>query len=207
VDVTFALIREGTSDDGLIPHLQTLLVRGGADAAVGASRPYKGPVAKRLEQLLAEESPVDIVFVHADADSRDGSPRRNQIAEAAQSVMPDGVCVPVVPVQELEAWLLVDEGQIRAVTGRPSGTNAVVLPPLVALERTASPKEILQQSLLEASGKNGRRLDKERAKFPQRRRTLLERLEVDGKVTSLPSFQRLLVDVENAVAALAARQS
>ncbi len=203
MDVTFALIREGTSDDGLIPHLQTLLVRHGAASAVGASRPYKGDIRRRIEQLLAEDTLVDIVFVHADADARDSSVRRAQIEEAAREGLPEGgLCIPVVPVQELEAWLLVDEVEIRRVTGRPSGTQPLGIPAVRAIETTSSPKEVLQRALLQVSDTTGRRRDKERSMFPQRRRTLLERLDLNGAVKELSSFQQLLGDVQRAVAAL-----
>lgn len=48
-DLRFALIREGTSDDGLIPHIRELLIRAGAPAVVGAARQYKGSTKDRLQ--------------------------------------------------------------------------------------------------------------------------------------------------------------
>ena len=49
----FALVREGTSDDGLIPHLRELLVRAGLSEVIGSSRDYQGTVQERLAQVQA----------------------------------------------------------------------------------------------------------------------------------------------------------
>lgn len=46
--VNFALIREGTSDDGLVPHLRNLLVKAGVTEAFGSPRNYKGKISERL---------------------------------------------------------------------------------------------------------------------------------------------------------------
>lgn len=202
VNVTFVLLREGTSDDGLIPHLQQMLVRAGADSAVGTSRPYKGSVEVKLRQLLTEDVVPDVVFVHWDSDSRDARDRRDRILAAATTISPPPHCVPVVPVQELEAWLLVDEAQIRAAVGRPSATDPISLPSLQHIEATAGPKEVLREALLDASGASGARRRRERRLFGQRRRVLLERLDLDGPVQALPSFQQLLQDVDEGLAAL-----
>lgn len=199
LDITFALLREGTSDDGLIPHLQTLLVREGATSAVGTGRPYSGPVEAKLSKLQKEEARVDIVFVHWDADARSGEERRQRVLTAASSITPPQRCVPVVPVQELEAWLLADPGALRTAVGRPSATDWLEVPRVRDIENTTSPKEILAAALLDASATTGRKRDKERRKFAQRRRTLLERLDIDGPVSNLPSFQQLVADVAAAV--------
>lgn len=196
--LTFAFLREGTSDDGLLPHLRDLVVRAGAPAAIGSSRDYRGSTEQRLRQVQAEGANVDIVFVHRDADSPDGEPRREEVRQAAAAVGIPSV-VSVVPVQELEAWLLVDEAAIRHVVGRPSGRTPISLPRLAAIERAASPKEILQTACLTASETAGRRRAREQRDFPRRRLTLLERLDIDGPVRRLPSWQQLEADIEAAV--------
>jgi len=196
VEFTFVLLREGTSDDGLVPHLQALLVRAGATTATGTSRPYRGSVQAKLEALRGEEDTPDLVFIHWDSDARSSAERREHVELVCSYMEPPPWCVPVVPVQELEAWLLVDEAAIRTAVGRPSGQELVSLPALRAIERTAGPKEILQAALAVASGTTGRKRRKEVERFPQRRRTLLERLDLDGPVSELPSFQRLIVTVQ-----------
>lgn len=123
----FVLVREGPSDDGLVPHLRELLVRAGADEVLGSSRDYRGSVRERLSLVAGEAGSVDVVFVHRDADGRDSEPRRSEVLQAAAVLADSGIhVVPVIPVQELEAWLLLDEDAIREVVGKPSGrTDAV----------------------------------------------------------------------------------
>ncbi|MFJ6159231.1 DUF4276 family protein [Pseudarthrobacter sp. NPDC092184] len=194
-ELTFALIREGTSDDGLVAHLRTLMIKAGASKVVGASREYKGPTKERISQVLAEQAKVDLIFVHRDADSSDPKPRYEEIHDAASSLGCSDRVVPVVPVQELEAWLLADEAQIRSVAGRPSGKQALGVPSLSKIESTKSPKEILQKAYLAASETKGARYKRQAKQFPQHRATLLERLDHDGPIKSLPSWQRFVEDV------------
>ncbi|MGN6245738.1 MAG: hypothetical protein ACTHQ3_18975 [Motilibacteraceae bacterium] len=196
--LTFAFLREGTSDDGLLPHLRELIVRAGASATIGSSRDYRGSMEDRLRQVLDEGTNVDLVFVHRDADGSSPSPRRDEVRRAAQAVGLTAV-VSVVPVQELEAWLLVDEAAIRGVVGKPSGRDQLSLPTIRAIEQTASPKEILKRACLTASETTGRRREREKREFPQRRRNLLERLDIDGPVRSLPSWRQLEDDIDSAV--------
>jgi hypothetical protein len=67
IRVSFALLREGTSDDGLIPHLRQLIVRAGADEALGTARPYGGTVENKLRALANENGFVDLIFIHRDS--------------------------------------------------------------------------------------------------------------------------------------------
>lgn len=201
--VVFVLLREGSSDDGLLPHLADLLVRAGLEEAVGDSRPYKGTVANKLLKTFQEEAEVDLIFVHRDADGRSSAARRDEIAKACGEVSGFKVpVVPVVPIQELEAWLLTDEAQIRLVAGRPSGKVDLGLPKTSAIERVASPKELLRSALLLASETSGRRSQAARSDFDYHRRTLLERLDIDGHITKLDAWQQLQSDVDAAVKSL-----
>lgn len=201
--IVFALIREGTSDDALVPLLQDMLVRQGLAEVAGQGRNYPGSTMERLEAICAEDAAVDLVFVHRDADSRSSVERRQEIAEAVMS-LPALTCpvVPVVPVQELEAWLLVDEAEIRRVAGRPRGGMDLGLPKLSAVEATHSPKEVLRSALALASPATGRRRDRQSARFGHQRRTLLERLDVDGPVRRLPAWRQLEEDIAVAAAQL-----
>ncbi|UTT65117.1 DUF4276 family protein [Janibacter sp. CX7] len=202
LEVNFVFLREGTSDDGLIPHLRSLLSRAGADSAVGSSRAYSGSVAERLERVLNEESRPSLIFVHRDSDSSDATARRSEILDSARKLGLAMPIVPVVPVQELEAWLLLDEAAIREVAGNPAGRVSLDLPKISAIERCASPKEVLERALIASSGKSGRRLKKEKRSFTSRREVLLQRLDLDGNLPQLPAWQRLVDDVNNAVAGL-----
>lgn len=199
-DLRFALIREGTSDDGLIPHIRELLIRAGAQSVVGAARQYKGSTRERLRQVLGEPSTPELIFVHRDADAADGAHRHQEIADAAQELGCGGQVVGVVPVQELEAWLLTEESAIRSVVGRPSARSSIGLPSIGRLEATSSPKELLKAACLAASEKSGARRKKEQGQFSVRRGALLERLDIDGAVANLPSWQRFVDDLNTAAA-------
>lgn len=205
--VTFAFVREGTSDDGLIPHLSELLIRAGLDEALGTPRDYKGTVVECVRRVLAEEAPVDAIFVHRDTDDPSDAERRDEISSAIDELGESLAVpvVPVVPIQELEAWLLLDESQIRAVAGKPSKTMSLSLPRPSRVEATSSPKEILMTALLVASDTTGRRYKEAKRRFPEQRRALLERLDIDGPVSELRAWQALERDVATAVSRITAR--
>lgn len=201
-DITFALIREGTSDDGLVAHLRTLMIKAGAARVVGAPREYKGTTKERIAEVLAERTKIDLIFVHRDADDSDPEPRYSEIYDAASALGCSDQVVAVVPVQELEAWLLADPMQIRTVAGRPSSKRSLDIPPLTRIESTKSPKEILQSACLLASETRGARYKRQAKQFTQHRATLLERLDHDGPVKNLPSWQRFVADVASKTAEL-----
>lgn len=204
---TFVFVREGTSDDGLIPHLSELLIRAGLEEVSGTPRDYKGRVVDCLRRVVEEESPVDVVFVHRDADDPSDDQVRKEMSAACNTLADDleAVVVPVVPIHELEAWLLLDEQAIRAVVGRPSKKNVLELPKAARIEASSSPKEMLQAALLTASGTTGRRYKEEKRRFSDRRRTMLERLDIDGPVRALSAWQALERDIESAAAHMLAQ--
>ncbi|WP_425552420.1 hypothetical protein [Isoptericola halotolerans] len=144
-------------------------------------------------------TPYDLVFLHRDADTEDSGPRLAEVNSAFAEARVAGV--PVVPVQETEAWLLTDEQAIRDVVGRPSGKTPLGLPKLQRIEAAKQPKEILARACVAASESSGKRLRRVRRDFGLHRSTLLERLDPDGPVSSLPSFQRLVKDTTTAVQA------
>lgn len=201
-DLQFALVREGSSDDGLIIHIRELLIRAGAAGVVGAARQYKGTVKEKIQQVLDEPVKPSLIFVHRDSDAPDPSPRHAEISDAASALGCAHQVVAVVPVQELEAWLLTSESAIRAVVGKPSGRAALGLPPARRIEATSSPKEVLAVACLAASEKSGARRRKESAQFDTRRAALLERLDIDGVVAQLPSWRRFVSDLDAAAAPL-----
>lgn len=175
-------------------------MRAGIPSVTGAPRQYRGSTEQRIRQVLGEPVAPPLIFVHRDADSSDPIPRYIEVGSAAQALGCEGKVVAVVPVQELEAWLLTEEQAIREVVGRPNGRTSLNLPPVRRLEGTASPKEVLQQALLDASDRSGARLKKERGQFSNRRAALLGRLDIDGPVSQLPSWQRFVNDLNGAAA-------
>ncbi|WP_315552420.1 DUF4276 family protein [Microbacterium aurum] len=156
VDVNFALLVEGNSDEGLLPHLRQLIVEAGAARASGERVRLHGPLVDRITEL-ASWSTYNLLFVHKDADRPEREPRVGQIAAAVRRSAWNGEHVPVVPVQEMEAWLLVDEAQIRAIAGRPNGRVSLNLPRLGRIENTPNPKEVLKAAYMAACESSGRR--------------------------------------------------
>lgn len=206
MNLTFALASEGTSEQGLIPHLAQLMVEAGATSATGTYVPTRGKLIGKLETIKSFAPEFDLVFIHRDSDSRDANPRRSEIEAAGRSVDLSDKLICVVPVQELEAWLLTDESEIRAVAGKPRGRVRLTLPAVASIERTASPKEILTAAIMDASETTGRARSRLSAACGHRIATLLDRLDTQGEVRKLASFARLISDIEVAVERIAAQR-
>jgi len=115
--------------------------------------------------------------------------------------------VPVVPIRMTEAWLLIDEVEIRRVAGRPSSTNHLGLPSVSAVESVADPKALLASALLAAGQPSGkrRRAQVERD-FGRNRALLLQRLDVHGPINGLKAWQQLKADVAAVLAQLVAEE-
>ena len=201
--VSFAFLCEGSSDTGLIAHLETLLVHFGAQEVTGMPDTRKGTIPDRLRQLRTEETGtgIDMVFIHRDSDGPDREGREREIRRGAEESGFPHPFIPVIPVQETEAWLLLDEQAIRDVVAS-KGKQPLRLPKPNAIEGTRNPKEILQKALLAASETSGRRLKKEKNSFSRHRRVLMQRLDPFGAVRDLPSWQCLERDIQRALAQL-----
>lgn len=201
--IHFVLVGEGPSDDGLIPHLETLCIELGASEVTGMALDFQrleGPVRRtvlaKLQAALQLEPTANLFFIHRDADRRDPMPRYDEIREATGRCGLREPYVPLVPVQETEAWLLLDETAIRTVAGRPGGRRSLDLPRPRDVEALANPKERLQAVLVEASELSGRRLARFRQDSPNHRRLLLQRLPTGGVLSEVQSWLRLREDLE-----------
>ena len=202
--VHFVFIGEGSSDDGMIPHLENLCIDAGATEVTGVAPDFRRlpdsighSVEAKLRAALALEPEANLVFVHRDADRRSAQSRYAEIAAAAAAFGGDKAVVCVVPVQETEAWLLLDEAAIRRAVGRPQSSVDLALPRPTAVERMARPKERLQQVLERASQARGRRLERIRQDFPLHRRALLQGLPIAGSIEYVASWCRLRDDVRD----------
>jgi len=199
--IHFVLVCEGSSDEGLIPHLRSLLVDCGANEATGVAPDYSRlpqAVSKDLESKIRAafhlEGPADLLFVHRDADSRDPEPKYEEIRKGVEAAEYTEDWIGVVPVQEMEAWLLLDERAIRRVSGRPRGRANLNLPSSRQVETVADPKERLFEAIRIASEKRGRRLDQLRRRLPLLRAQLLSELKVGGLLMDVPAWRRLRDD-------------
>jgi len=158
-----------------------------------------GPLPKSSGHGELEPS-ANLIFIHRDADSRDPSPRHEEVAAAFDGQPHQAAWVAIVPVQETEAWLLLDEAAIRRVAGKPSGRAQLKLPQPSEVESKAEPKELLQQALRDAAEVTGRRLKRLNAEFSANRRLLLERLPIGGPLEQVNAWARLRDDVKAAIA-------
>jgi hypothetical protein len=151
-------------------------------------KPPKG-LANRLSVALDLEPSANLVFAHRDADAPDENQRVVEIEVAARGLRYQ--TVPVVPVRETEAWLLLDERSIRSVVENPSSSVELGLPRPEDAENVSNPKRKLREILVLASGLRGRRLKALKRDFPRHRSRLLERLDCDGLLGQVPAWQRL----------------
>lgn len=203
--VRFILLCEGSSDRALVPHLRQLLSHCGAQVVVGSAislsavrdpGPGQGSVLERkIQRLLSNESEVDLLFVHRDADAAGYEHRSSEIDDAIGNAEIETVHVPVIPVRATEAWILLDEDAIRRVAGNPRGRMPLSLPRPARVERESDPKRTLETALATASGHSGHRLRRFRSRFGQHRRILLEQLPVGGPLEEVPAWRRLRTTV------------
>jgi hypothetical protein len=212
MNIRFVLISEGTSDDGLIPHLESLCMEAGADEVSGFApdlsmlKKVGHSLADKIPTILKLEPHANLLFLHRDADARDSSQRHDEIRQVASSCEVTQKWVAVVPVQETEAWLLLDETAIRAVAGKPNGRAPLNLPRPAHLENVATPKEVLKNKLTIASELTGRRHKIFKADYPSQRRRLLNKLPIGGLLLDVPSWISLKSATEAAIRHLRAEQ-
>jgi hypothetical protein len=181
----YILWAEGSSDSGLCEVLNWLLARGHVDISE-AVVVEKGDYPT-LDELFMEEW-GNLLFLHWDADSdeeRNGKGPRTRrekleyLLANTTADLPPAVCV--VPVQEVEAWLL---------------TQTEI--PLAQIEAHTSPKEKLKALLEE---KHGRTMNFK--EFSQQRTLLwaqlIQNTEALRRLESLPAFQQLVTDTTEAI--------
>lgn len=203
------LLADGSSDAPLSQHLESLCAIRGVRIQIITPDLRILPiapglrVADRLKAVFELGMKPEIVFVHRDAEKQDPSLRYKEVQDAVDAARPGLPAVAVVPVRMTEAWLLLDEDQIRQVAGRPRSTVALKLPPISKIEAHPDPKQLLRDALRVASGLHGRRLDRFQHQFSSNRRTLLQRLDINGPVQNLSSWRMLESTLDRIVAPLA----
>ena len=109
---------------------------------------------------------------------------------------------PVIPIRMTGARLLLDEQAIGQVAGNPKGRVAVDFPPRRRVGSHPDPESCLSTALVAASDSTGRRRRSIEKRFGEHRRQLLERLDIDGPVTTLSGWKTLLDDVATMAATL-----
>lgn len=200
--INFLLVCEGSFDEEIISHLEKLLIECGADEATGFAYSTGGAIKSKIRAAIKDMPYMDCLFVHRDADSPNSDPRYEEIKNSLNSADYDGLWVGLVPVQEIEAWLLLDEAAIRRVAGKPRGRNALRLPRARRVEELRNPKEVLRQKILDASGKTGRQRKRIEGKLGSMCYQLLRDLPIGGPLEQVPAWARLKRDAEECIAQL-----
>jgi hypothetical protein len=202
-------ICEGSSDLPLADIVEYLYAERGRELQL--SRPdyatLRGVGRDVRSKLVAGaqlmDGPFNLAVVHRDADQAGWQARRAEIEDALATSEIECGLTPVIPITMTEAWLLLDEQEIRVVAGNPNGRAPISLPKRHEVEGIADPKALLRECLLQAASMRGRRRETVSKRFPQHRAQLLERLDIHGPVTGLSSWQSLIADVERCAEALA----
>ena len=212
--VRSGLYAEGPSDYQLLmPLLRRLLEQVCLDAARGvvdveevqaldAPRRFQG--ADRATRIL--EASRDfwggacVLFIHADGAGDPDAARTTQFAPAAtriQETLRGGVCVPVIPVREIEAWTLVDGDTLREAFGTtlPDDALRVAKRPR-EVEKILDPKRELREALTAVIGPSRRRHGT--SDFFTR---IGERIDL-AKLRQVPAFLQLEEDLRSALRGL-----
>jgi hypothetical protein len=136
-------------------------------------------------------------MIHRDAENEPLERRISEIEEAAAAARQAVTHVCVVPVRMVEAWLLHDESAIRRAAGNPNGTRPLDLPEVNRVEELADPKKHLERALLDAVADRGRRRQRAKREFGERRRRVAELVTSYSPLRQLEafaSFERRLVE-------------
>lgn len=205
----FLFICEGSSDLGLKDILEQLCIKHGATEAMCVAPdlsilPYNvgKTVTAQINAALELEPNIRCVFIHRDSDNKNANIRYQQISNEIEALNLEVDFVCVIPVQETEAWLLIDEQEIRNVAENPNSNINLKLPSVNNIENQNDPKALLKHTISIASEETGRRLKRINQRFSQKRKMLIERINIDGAINELPSWIRLNNDIKKLLKSL-----
>ena len=159
---TYTLLTDGSSDEALLPVIDWLIEQHFTDLRFQSQ--FVRDLGKVGSNLLSRIDaalrlfPCDLLILHRDAEKESHAFRYAEVRRAGDQR--DQRCVPVVPVKMTEAWMLSDEGAIRAAAGNRYGKNTLELPDKTHWESLKDPKQVLVNALAKASEKSGRALQK-----------------------------------------------
>jgi hypothetical protein len=197
--MTITVVAEGPSDRAFEHIIRWILETNlqGKAFKIDIADPYKLPrqLADRVASAL-KFYPSDILVVHRDADTLSWNDRMEEVDRS----LPANSCtifVGVVPVKELESWLLFDEKAIRSAAGNPNGMIELSLPTLSSIESVADPKGSLESLLRQASGLNRRRL--RTFEVMRAKRRVSELIEDYGPLMIVPAFKAFYERMRQAV--------
>ncbi|WP_303854053.1 hypothetical protein [Salinicola salarius] len=194
-NINFIFTCEGTSDSHLVEHIKKLLILRGAKEVHGeyadlAALPEKTglAVSDKLAAIQKYYANIDAIFVHRDADNAGIDNRESEIRE--QSADCHIITVPVIPIKNLEAWLLSDRDKIIETMGSLPPN----LPRPSKIEACSTCKEILKNHSESLANK------RQRSKaFYKIRLRLCTDLDPAGPVSGLSSHKRLVGHIDKLI--------
>jgi hypothetical protein len=165
-------------------------------------KPQKnGSQAQKVLAAATEARGCHLLIVHADADGPTAiQARTNQFDPGLKLVKQakGNICqdlLPIIPIQEIEAWLLADKEALLRELGMAKNLGELGIPPVRQIESIAQPKERLENIIRIANRSRPRR-------SPIRREDLYEplgksvRLE---KLALLSAYNQFLTDLTEAL--------
>lgn len=181
-----AFVGEGSSDDGLVPVLEQLLVslRPGDDFDLAphhwVSPLHRRSVKAKIQELANE--PYDLIFIHRDADNAGMEERINECLACR-----DKRVVPVVPVRMTEAWVLASLWSTPEFRDWASHKGFR----LAQVENMSDPKRVLEEYL------NRRRPSRmSQNEFARQRSALIREISIEGDIARLNAWRELAKQVE-----------
>jgi hypothetical protein len=208
-----AFYGEGPSDERFLPRIisrtaERLLAPQEIEIApllvLHAGRSGSLTQPQRILDVARQAAGFHILFVHADADGADWDRAlRERIAPGFDLVrnQAGGTCehlVAVIPVQEVEAWMLADPETICRVLNSRRTPAALGLPLHPSrVEAIASPKEVLRQAVRLAQEERPRR----RKPVADIQANLADRLDLD-RLVRVSAYQRFVQALRGTLAAL-----
>jgi hypothetical protein len=142
VTTRILFLGEGTSDSGITVHVRRIATDHGHEVVItdplmdSLPPPPRKTISAKLETIKELGGVYDLIVIHRDADRAGRGDRIDEIRSASKGIMPDTPCVPVIPIRMTEAWLLLNEAEIRRVAhtrripeiGMPRNARAATRP-------------------------------------------------------------------------------
>lgn len=172
------------------------------EAIIMRIRLNTGQYVNRAQSILAaaaEAQGCHILIVHADADgptpdralAERFQPGLVLVKQAGKKVCQD--LLPVIPIQEIEAWLLVDRETLLKELKVNQNTRISGIPPVQRIESTARPKEELDRIIRAINNAQGRAIGRKELYEPLGETVRLERL------AALSAYNRFITDLTEAL--------
>ncbi len=213
--LVFGLYFEGSTDEVFLPPvirratLEILARHQRADVwndiIIMPVKPQKhGSQAQKILAAAIEAQGYHLLIVHTDADGPVSAQARTHQFEPGLELVRQAVDVacqdllPVIPIQEIEAWLLADREALLKELGANQSVRELGIPPIQQIEAIAQPKERLESIIRLANQSRSRRRSIRREDLYEPLGEIV-RLE---KLAMLSAYNQFVVDLTEALTRL-----